>query len=504
MNAPAEQSQALSPRTNADGFGVAARALLVGEPALAVQAVAGWRFSDDGAVTLRLLAAMAASPPHPMVCGEISPAGRVAWGLASLARAADHARARSEAALRRKGLRPSEDDLQVRGLWARWFDGGAWTIQAAWEDRFLGDARSAFKAVLVTTGLDAPMGRRVLEELSEWFFFELLAEEDGVPGWADLAARLLETDPTPDTTRVATTLTARGWGTVGRCMSRRGTYPATAGLLVPEADGTAERALLLSTWLGSNPQALPLSTDLHLARRLIQSWNRPERRAEEQDLRVLSQNRGRVMARLRAVLQRAERAALRRAVLDLDCLAARTHEAVRRYALDHARRQVASHFALRARGSPTPPCSDTAGFDPLTLDDLPALRTWVALAVLRGCRDQLRLWATPGCRAETGGTWGRLLTRELPEALADPPAERRRTYHRLRAALSGQRDALLRDAMPVVRAVAGLSPPFTRAGFLLAVSNVWHPDVRIPLGGYAALVRRARAAVGAAGEESAQ
>ena len=53
-------------------------------------------------------------------------------------------------------------------------------------------------------------------------------------------------------------------------------------------------------------------------------------------------------------------------------------------------------------------------------------------------------------------------------------------------------------------AVAGLTPPYTRVGFQRAIASVWHPDVRLPEGGYAALGRHALIAVHAVHEGGPQ
>ena len=365
-----------------------------------------------------------------------------------------------------------------------------WADKVRWEALLIPEANLAFRQVLSTRDLPPGLARQAGRDLADGLWFQLLGAADGPPGFRDLAARVLETGPPGPVDALVGLLDDGGWGTVGACATGRGTWPATLGLAMPELSGGAARALALRSRLIADPTLAEPLLDLHVWTRLLHTWASPDGADPQRAWSVVVQNRGRARSRLRALCAELPGDRLATALAALPGLSARTAAATRRYAWDLAWAMMAHGFAWDWGRPLSAACvAPPSELDPIEDAALPALRTWVLLVMIKGRLGHLRRWVETGGTGDRDGTWGRLLSEELPETLRDPLARgevrRAATYSRLRAWLADGLDetvagwrgalrdlvalptgrALRRDTEALLLPVWDQAAPFPKAGF---------------------------------------
>ena len=379
-----------------------------------------------------------------------------------------------------------KEDAQTAALWARMFQGGpaVWKDQKAWEALCMPPAMASYRQVLSTRELPPGVAKQALTELRDGLWFQLLGGKDSTPGWAELAARVLET--MGGAAALALALDTQGLGLAAGCAGVRGTWPTTLAQLVPEVPGGPARALWLRQRLADDPERVEPILDAHAALRLLQTWEAPEGVDPVRSWNVVVQNRGRARGRLRA-LAMADPGRIRPILLSLDGLHERTLAAMRRYAWDQCWESMARGFAWDFTHTVTAPCREVSGgLEPLDAADIAAIRTWVLLVVLKGRRGHLIRWVQTGGTGDRDGTWGRLLNDELPDGLRDPePSGRAASYHRLRAWLHDGLDEALAGLRPVLARIAALPEGRALARSMEALlAPTWDARVPFPKAGF--------------------
>ena len=460
--------------------------------------------ADEPLHRLRIARAFAQRLP-PAAEVPASPASHAAWALEHLVFIGEQVEARERAAWAREqyDIKPLEDQA-VSQLWARVFAGGAavWGDQKRWEALCLPAATASFRQVLSTRELPPGVAKQALTELRDGFWFQFLGGKGGVPGWAEIAARVVESlGGLPGLTLA---LDDGEWAIATGCASVRGAWPDSLAALLPDIPGGPARALKLRQRLGDRPDLAEVILDAHVALRLLETWSAPDGTDPVRSWGVVVQNRGRARGRLRA-LAMTRPAALRPLLLSLEALHSRTLAAVRRYAWDWAWESMARGFAWDFSNPVTPPCEPPeVGLEPLDPSEHSAARTWVLLVVLKGRLDHLQRWVQTGGTGDRDGTWGRLLSDELPATLRDPPpADPGRgrvtaTYHRLRAWLADSLEPTLARWRPVLQAVGALPENRTLARSMEALLRpCWDERVPFPKAGFPTFQSHAVAAVAA-------
>lgn len=437
----------------------------------------------------RLVKALRARlPPEAQV--DDSPEACQLWAVENLLFLGEQVEDRERAAWAREPLRPSpREDAEVALLWAGMFGGGAtiWSSQKRWENLLMPPAMASFRQVLSTRELPSGVARQALTDLRDGLWFQLLGGKDSVPGWAELAARVLET--CGGVPALAVVLSDEDWSIATSCVAARGTWPDTLGALLPEVPGGPARALILRRRLSESPDGAEAILDLHVILRLLETWTGPEGADPVRTWAVVVQNRGRARARLRA-LAMARPAAMRAALLSADALHARTLAAMRRYAWDLAWEGMARGFAWDFANPVTTPCEPPpAELRPLDVALAPAIRTWVLLVLLKGRHEHLRRWVQTGGTGDRDGVWGRLLSEELPDELRDPAAggsgRALSTYHGLRAWLADGLEETLTTLRPTLAAVVALPAGRALARATEALLRPgWDPRVPFPKAGF--------------------
>lgn len=427
-------------------------------------------------------------PPEAGV--EDSPEARQTWAVDCLLFLGEQVEDRERAAWGREPLRPSpREDAEVASLWAGMFGGGSaiWSSQKRWENLLMPPAMASFRQVLSTRELPSGVARQALTDLRDGLWFQLLGGRDSVPGWAELAARVLET--CGGVPALAVVLSDEDWSIATGCVAARGTWPDTLGALLSEVPGGPARALILRKRLSEAPDGAEAVLDLHVILRLLETWSSPEGTDPVRSWAVVVQNRGRARARLRA-LAMARPAAMRAALLSADALHARTLAAMRRYAWDLAWEGMARGFAWDFSNPVTTPCeAPPAELQPLGVALMPVIRTWVLLVVLKGRHEHLQRWVQTGGTGDRDGVWGRLLSEELPDELRDPTAAGSgrvlSTYHGLRAWLADGLDETLTAIRPTLSAIVALPAGRNLARAMDALLRPsWDPRVPFPKAGF--------------------
>lgn len=519
------------------------------DPALRAAALTGWRFIDDpgafSAVSRALdtleaaptpaLLALALAPPEALpppppsqadadeplhrlrlarAFAQKLPAAaavpddrerRAAWALEHLSFLGEQVEARERAAWGREQYDIKlNEDAATRTLWSRVFQGGAgvWADQKRWEALCLPPAQGSFRQVLSTRELPPGVAKQALTELRDGFWFQFLGGKGGVPGWAEIAARVVES--LGGLPGLALALEDSEWGVATGCAVVRGAWPESLAALLPEIPGGPARALKLRQRLNTSPDLAEVLLDAHVALRLLDTWSSPDGADPVRSWGVVVQNRGRARGRLRA-LAMTRPAALRPILLELDALHSRTVAAVRRYAWDWAWESMARGFAWDFSNPVTPPCEPPEqGLEPLDPEDHAAARTWILLVVLKGRLDHLQRWVATGGTGDRDGTWGRLLSEELPEPLRDPPpADPGRgrvtaTYHRLRAWLADSLEPTLARWRPTLAEITALPNNRVLARSMEALLRPsWDERVPFPKAGFPTFQSHAIAALAA-------
>lgn len=423
--------------------------------------------------------------------GALEDASPTAWALCALDVLGCEVERRERQAWAdvRYPLAPQRDQ-QTAALWAQWLDGDPWSLRAPWESLFLSATVRTFRGVCEARRLPPDVVTRAVRDLEEGFFYRLVGG-DGVPGWAELAARVLETDGPVQA--LAEVLDEAAWDRLSRCAATRGSWQESCQAIwtaLPEA-GSRARALMQSCQ--EAPPWLDAWMDLHVVRRLLSAW---EANPSVDPWGVVSQNRGRARGRLRALAAANTADGLRARLLALPGLHARTLAAVRRYAWAWAWQEMALDFSFDIARPVTPPCEDVALLPaPFSDDERPAIETWVLLVVLRGRLSHLRRWVASGSTGDRDSTWARLLTDSLPDDLSEAqPGKRARSYRRLRVDLAEHLDDHLDALRPVLSRIAALEAGRGLKGrFHALLATRWDGRVPMPRSGFPSFLTNATA-----------
>lgn len=184
--------------------------------------------------------------------GELpgTPENRLAWALERLHFLGNRVEERERLAWEGPWWHRPEDG-DAAACWAGWM-GGAWDQRRVFEGLYLEHAERAFRSVLVARRVPSSAAHRAIEGLRESFFYRLMMpDDDGVPGWAELAARTLETaegGPMEPLVAVlggsqrriaAVCASSRGSWRNNRARARRWPHPPGAG---PAAGAQARRS----------------------------------------------------------------------------------------------------------------------------------------------------------------------------------------------------------------------------------------------------------------------
>jgi len=461
---------------------------LPGEALLAAPALSS-DASSARLARLRLDAWAAETAPEP--AAPVTP--RV-WALVTLADIGADIELEVRGAWRQQQPPAAADDVDAAALWQRWPTGGPalWAAREPWEARYLDAAVGAFRQVLASRELPPERVRSALADLREGFWFQLLGGSEGAPGWAELAARVLETAPPGPVEALTGSLGASARAVAGRCASARGYWPSTLERLLSDVPGRKARGLTAAQQIAADPARSEALLDLHVALRLVAGWQRPGGSSLSRDWQVIRQNRGRGRGRLRALVTAAPEPIIDR-ICGLEGLHERTLAATRRWAWDWSWEAMARGLELDFTRPVSAPCQvSDASLTPLEESARPAAETWILLVALKGRLGHLQRWTRAGGTGDRDGTWGRLLNEELPDSLRDADGR----YHRLRAWLAGGLDEALAGWTPTLSAIAALRPGRAlKAGFHELLRARWDDRVRFPSAGFPTFRRNAAAAL---------
>ena len=489
----------------------AADALLAGNVEPARGLLAPWTFSADARATERLLERLRATPPCPppahraAILGPVpeqgpEPAGEpdqrehlykqaqapddgpcserdaLAWGLEGLAwfggRVEETERQAWQAAVQVDPIR----DGAARALWEKLLAGDFWTARETVDALWLPTARRVFGAALRARGVPSAERSAYLQEFAEGFFWVLLGGADSLPGWKEIAVRVLETDGPSAPTALGTHLGPEGWSWVVRCPTASSpTWRATRAWALPDHPNALAEGWRLAGQGPGDASLLEHLLDGQVALRLLAAWSDEEPRTRpSQGWDVVLRHRTRTRGRLRAVMLETASDRLLR-ILELPGLAARSERAVAAVAWARAHAVLHQHQVPSWDSSLTPPCEEPPALAaPLDAKEQSIVQTWVLLVVLRERFGQLEHWRRTGSwRKRPDSGWGRLLQDSLPASLVGPDGG----YTRVQAHLCLHWDAVCDGLRPVLeQVVACRKGPEIRA----AVSPCWEPEVPLP------------------------
>ena len=432
---------------------------------------------------------LARSPLKPL---SEEPVSRLAWALEQLAFVGSEVERRERRAWAdTRYPTHAERDGETAGLWAQWFSGSPWGVRERWEKLFLPAATRVFHGVCAARKLPQDVMERSREDLREAFFFRMLSGE--LPGWAEVAARTLETSSVSLVVALASLLDDEAWARVSRCAATRGSWADTAHALWPEIPGGPARGLALRRDVA--PPTMETLLDLHVVMRLVNRWHEG---ACEPDTSwgTVVQNRGRARGRLRAISAGAGGQCMLEPLMALDSLHARTDAAVRRYAWAWAWRELAHDFSFNTEHPIGRPCVVEAdALEPIGASERATISTWILLVILKGRQAHLERWIRCGGTGDRDSTWARLLADDLPQHLADPEQtdRRARSYHRLRADLAEALPEHLVAVGPALTALAQMRKHRgLRAEVTQALAPLWDPRVPFPKSGFPTFLTNAR------------
>ena len=490
----------------------AAEALCAGDPGLACQLLAPWRFSRDDAACRRVVEGLEASPPqapaahvaatlgtppgdgpgpagsadqrqHLFTATATTPDGavdhttRVAWGLESLAWNGARIDREERSAWTQPVPTDKQRDAQVHALWSRFLEGDFWSGQDTVQKLLMPPAKRAFAAGLRARGVPGAMRGQYISEYAEAFFWTFLGGREGTPGWKDAAIRILEGTGDGPVDALGSHLDDEGWSWLVRCPTFSSpSWRATRRWALPRHPNALAETWRIQRDGPARPDLLEHLLDGQVALRLVASWADTDdtRTGPDRSWNVVLRHRSRTRGRLRALLLETASDRLLH-LLTLPGLHARTAQAVAAQGWARACEVVHHHQLPAWDSSPTPTCEQP----PRTIDDLPAVqlplvRTWMLLALLRDRWAALEHWSHTGSwlkRPDSG--WGRLLHDALPRILRD----RDGGYDRLQAHLCLHWDDHVRTLEPVISAIATCRKgPEVRA----AVEPYWEPEVPLP------------------------
>lgn len=435
----------------------------------------------------------------------------LAWTLESLAFFAEEVDLRERAAFttRTFATRPDRDDA-CRKLWAEWFRTG-FADRDRWTRLFAGPVHEAAKTALLARKYPSSVRDRLLgsapsaeSELSELAYDQLLFAPSDLPGWVDVATRVVETGGANPVDALVGSLDPAGLLVAGHCAARRGHWADTAALLAEDCD-LDRRGDRVRDQVSRDPAWAHGLVDLHTALRLLTMWALPNSGDPDDAWVSIRSNRGRARGRLRAVLARGSRDRLRDGVHSVPGLHARTSQALSR----HVYRWFMDNDNQDSPPSPgqlaTPLCASVS-LVPFAAEDVPAARTWTLLVVLRGQLDRLERWVRSGSTGDRDTRWGELLATALPPALRDPgrPSDAEGGHRRLRSWLAAELGMQLERELPRLAAIARLPPDAAKMPGLRLLQREWDARVPLPSGGFPAIVEAARLALAKLGRADAE
>ncbi len=390
-------------------------------------------------------------------------------------------------------------DARAALAWTAWFGGDPYSAEPY--DYALGHliprVQAVFQGVLTAAELPPKVRRATLIELGEGAFATLLTAkaDESLPAWLDIATRALERGPGGPLRCLSRVLSPQERASAGLCLASRRLWAPTLATIWPD-DAPRERAAKLSAWLRDDPEALPRITHLHLLGRLIEraATIGPAALGDAELRAICRQNVARARARLRATLAARPEAVLD-ALLGLDALHARTHDAAGRFAFAWVNRELTFGLSM-GHGprvtprcvAPKPPPDGAADADPTMSID--SAKSWILLVIFRGRFGHLWRWVYDGTTGDRDSVWGALLKKELPTSLVEPGLLRPRLRQTLRAELP----ELLWELEPTINAWADqdVSEPRRVKARVLQLFQTAIPSAsRWPGRGYAESVRHA-------------
>jgi hypothetical protein len=355
--------------------------------------------------------------------------------------------------------------------------------------------QTVFQGVLSAAELPPKVRRDALIELGEGAFATLLTAkaDESLPAWLDIATRALERGPGGPLRCLSLVLSPQERASAGLCFASRRLWAPTLAAIWPELS-PRERGARLSAWLRDEPEALPRITHLHLLGRLIEraAAAGPEALGDAELRAICRQNVARARARLRATLAE-RRPAVLQALLGLDALHARTHDAAGRYAYAWVNRELTFGLSMGHGPRVTPRCDAPEPLPESALDADPtmsiaAAKGWVLLVIFRGRFGHLWRWVYDGTTGDRDSVWGALLKAELPPSLQEPGLHR----PRLRQTLRSELPELLWELEPTLSAWAHQDvsePRRVKARVLTLLQTAVPTAPRWPARGYAESVR---------------
>lgn len=369
--------------------------------------------------------------------------------------------------------RPERDERTVH-LWRSLLQNDRWAHAERWQTDFVPAARSAVASVFESKHFPPDVVRQARRDVSEGFLWILFGEQDQIPAWQQIAARVLErTDVPPNSTLRWLTPSQRE--RFAHCAVRRLHTGRTLARAWPDRPGLWGRATALIHHLEQTGDIEPL-LDLHVVLRLLDGWQSPVRADLHRSRKTIWANRRRVLSRARALLSE-DPTVWAADLLALDALYNRTRDAISRFFVDVAWRHVSREPTFDPRRAADPPCT-------LQLDDWPRpplrlLQTWVKLTAIRGRLDHLVRWVHTGSTGDRDTPWSRLL-QVLPTSVCDPrpPDSKKRGYSRIRSELWGILPSLIEHALDGLLDVASLQ--YTPDAPRLARERLerdWHPEI---------------------------
>jgi hypothetical protein len=405
-----------------------------------------------------------------------SPRHRLAWLLLRLSRLGDRVHREEREAWQCPAPVDAKADARAQASWTALAGGGIWSVHDHLQVQWMPEARRGFRGGLRARGVPGHLWADYVREFEDGFLFYMVGGRDAVPGWQDVALRVLEWNGASAISGLARLVPPNRWARVLTCS--KATTPAwrnARSWLLPELALPLARTWALRDQLQSGELDLEVAMDGMLALRLLSAWAEDAASAEpERAWRVVLHHRQRTRGRLRAVLLE-QSLDWTEALTHTPGLAARTRQALRRYAWAQAC-EVVRHQGLPSwEDGPTPACAPSPPLpEPLPEAVRASLQSWALLCILRGSLDQLLHWSTTGQwlrRPDSG--WGRLLQDGLPGAARDENGG----YERVQAVLSTELPSMLGALRPKLEAVA--EAPNTKAMKQVLLDG-WSPDVAPP------------------------
>jgi hypothetical protein len=491
----------------------AAAALQRGDSAPAELLLRGWRCSDRPELRGALLGQLEARPPRPqgrpraLLHGPLpalegprrpaflwreellnrlpelppatDPTERLAWGLAELGWWGGQVSLRERELWRERSFAPdAEADLRTERLWRQLLSGKLWEARADFEELLLPEAMSAFRAALAARRVPLAERAGLLRDFEDTLYWYIIGGRDELPGWKELALRLLEMRGESAIDGVAAQLGRQGLAWTFACEGAWTPSWREVARALPDLPlGRLGRLRALLRQAEQDPGWLERLLDLKVCLRLLAAWSEEAPRlGMAQAWAVVLHHRSRTRGRLRAVLGETSAEALELGLIPRAGLRHRTALALRQYAWGRAHESLRGHELPDWSEGLTPRCEAPPALpEPIGTPQRSALVTWVLLVCLRDRLDQLLHWSRSGRwlrRPDSG--WGRLLAEQLPADMQD----RGGGYERLRLALHHELQSALAELRPRLARLAALrGRPEARTATMEILAEGWDPAV---------------------------